>query len=131
VEHFATITSIFLQSDFCCVSIIRITKVLERILDKKIDRIEFPEYEKTVDPQKIDAKGIRVDIYCSEEASILNTGGRFDLPFTIRHPKVPHFSSIARRKARFPFKYLVIFQIRQFMYVIIIIVNFKCSLDVS
>ena len=45
-------------------------KVLERILDKKIDRIEFPEYEKTVDPQKIDAKGIRVDIYCSEEDSV-------------------------------------------------------------
>lgn len=44
--------------------------VLERILDKRIDEITFPEYEKTIASQKIGAKGIRVDIYCKDEDAV-------------------------------------------------------------
>lgn len=41
-------------------------RVLERILDKHIDEISFPEYEKTLDPEMF-TKGIRIDIYCKDE----------------------------------------------------------------
>lgn len=53
---------------------------LERILDKKIKDISYPDYEKTIDID-IDAKSIRLDIYCEDEDTMYNVelqNGEYD-----------------------------------------------------
>ena len=44
---------------------------LERILDKKITEITYPESERTMDID-IEAKSIRLDIYCEDEDTVYN-----------------------------------------------------------
>ena len=46
-------------------------KCLERILDKRITDISIPNSEKWIGPD-IDAKSIRLDIYCEDENTIYN-----------------------------------------------------------
>ncbi|MBR1674469.1 MAG: Rpn family recombination-promoting nuclease/putative transposase [Eubacterium sp.] len=46
-------------------------KTLERILDKKILRVEIPEIEKTYDYSAY-SKGIRLDVYCDGEDEVYN-----------------------------------------------------------
>ncbi len=44
--------------------------VLERILNREINRVEYPDYEKTIDPKNIFTKGIRIDIYCKGDDTV-------------------------------------------------------------
>ncbi len=61
---------------------------LERIIDKKITSISYPEIERPID-YDITAKGIRLDIYCEDESTAYNielqNGIYDDLPCRSRY----------------------------------------------
>lgn len=64
-----------LKDDFMFGIVMRHPKLckmcLERILNKKIVKIEFPESQKTIDIS-VAAKSIRLDVYCEGEESVYN-----------------------------------------------------------
>ena len=64
-----------LQDDFMFGIVMRRPKLcqmcLERILNKKIVKLEFPESQKIIDVS-VAAKSIRLDVYCEGEDAVYN-----------------------------------------------------------
>ncbi len=64
LSHKTVFGIVMRHSDIC-------RKCLERILDRKIARVEIPEIEKTYDYSAY-SKGIRLDVYCDGDEEVYN-----------------------------------------------------------
>ena len=73
--HFKAVSDLVFTDDFMFGAIMREPKickgVLERLLQIKIDRIEYPELQKTISPFYTQ-KGVRLDVYVAGSDKIFD-----------------------------------------------------------